>query len=360
MFLFVICQAGAEAALKAEVLGQWPEFRFSYSRPGFVTFRIPADLGPDLDLKSTFARTYGQSLGRLTGSIAERLAAGVWELVGDRPVHRLHVWERDRSLPGTDGFQPGPTVLATEMAQLIVGSQPEDRAPIPINTVAGTGHTVLDCVLVEPGEWWIGIHKATSPQSRWPGGVCRVSSVTEPVSRAFYKMEEGLRWSMLPVARGDACAEIGCAPGGAAQALLARGVTLLGIDPAEVDERMSEYPGFSHIRKRAADMKRRDFREVRWLFLDANIAPQSALDEIEPIISHESVHIRGMLLTLKLVDSRIADAIPDYLERVRSWGFEYVRSRQLAFSRREFCIAAMRNRGMRRPSLRRQKRAVGR
>ena len=42
-FLFAVCQRGAEPALKSEVARMERGFRFAYSRPGFVTFRLPDD-----------------------------------------------------------------------------------------------------------------------------------------------------------------------------------------------------------------------------------------------------------------------------------------------------------------------------
>ena len=40
-FIFTVCQIGTESALKDEIAREWPDFRFSYSRPGFVTFKLP-------------------------------------------------------------------------------------------------------------------------------------------------------------------------------------------------------------------------------------------------------------------------------------------------------------------------------
>src|SRR5882724_9885224 len=62
-FVFVSCQPGAEPALKDELAREHPEFRFAFSRPGFVTFKSPNDLKPDFELRSVFARAYGLSLG---------------------------------------------------------------------------------------------------------------------------------------------------------------------------------------------------------------------------------------------------------------------------------------------------------
>ena len=161
-------------------------------------------------------------------------------------------------------------------------------------------------------------------------------------------MAEALRWSQLPISSGDLAAEIGSAPGGSSQVLLQRGLYVLGIDPAEMDERILEHSSFAHIRMRAAEVKRSEFAQVRWLLADSNVAPAHTLDSVESIVTHNDVHVRGLLLTLKLLDWQLAEQVPEYLERVRSWGYRYVRARQLAFNRQEICFCAMRNRSMRR------------
>ena len=131
-------------------------------------------------------------------------------------------------------------------------------------------------------------------------------------------------------------------PGGSCQALLHRGLLVAGIDPAAMHPTLLAHPRFVHIRKRAADVRRRDFRQVRWLVADMNVAPTFTLDAAEAIVGHRQVNIRGLLLTLKLLDWKLAEQVPDYLARVRSWGFPYVRARQLQFNRQEICVAAFR------------------
>ncbi len=104
-FLFITCQVGAEAAVKGELARRWPTFRFAYSRPGFLTFKLPEDhgLSDDFDLESTFARAYGFSLGRVQGESNEELAEKAWQLAGDRAFSALHVWPRDRARLGSVG-----------------------------------------------------------------------------------------------------------------------------------------------------------------------------------------------------------------------------------------------------------------
>jgi 23S rRNA (cytidine2498-2'-O)-methyltransferase len=163
----------------------------------------------------------------------------------------------------------------------------------------------------------------------------------DAVSRAWLKMEEALRWSQLPILPGARVAEIGSAPGGASQALLARGFVVTGIDPAEMAPAVLSHPRFTHIRRRSTQVRRRDFRKIRWLTADMNVAPNYTLDAVEAIATHPEVNIRGLLLTLKLPDWGLADGVPQWLNRVRSWGYNMVWARQLQHNRREICIAAL-------------------
>jgi 23S rRNA (cytidine2498-2'-O)-methyltransferase len=353
-FLFVVCQCGAEQALKQELIRQWPDFRFAYSRPGFVTFKMPADRHPqgDFDLRCAFARTHGITLGKVRGDNAQQMAASVWDAASGTRIGHIHVWQRDTAVPGEGGFEPGPTPLAVEVGRIISGAVPSGvsvSSPVQVNRVARAGDCILDCVLVEPGQWWIGFHRASTMPSRWPGGTPLVHLPSDAVSRAYLKMQEALLWSRLPIAPGDRCVEIGSAPGGSCQTLLDRGLVVTGIDPADMDDLVLAHPNYTHVRARAADLKRREFRSFKWLMVDSNVAPKHTLDTVEHIVTHRQVHVRGLLLTLKLPNWKLAERIPDHLQRVRSWGYRYVNVRQLAFNRQEVCVAAMNSRRLRRP-----------
>jgi len=454
-FIFVTCQIGAEAALKAELARDRPTFRFAYSRPGFLTFKLPPDHGlhDTCDLGSVFARAAGFSLGKASGATAEERTAALWQLAGPRPYNRLHVWQRGKGrgvrdegrdevplpLPPDFGELPSglslrvedsrtgeglpavsapnggeaevleaeqailalwpaataacatgqrsrPVVDASRSNSLKAGlqqgatgqrSRPVERAqaeeqasaprPSPLTPHASLPHApqpgaatrpgdlVLDCLLIEPDQWWLGFHRAHDAPSCRPGGLFNDPLPPEAVSRAYLKMEEALAWSRLPVRRGDLFVEIGSAPGGSAQALLRRGARVIGIDPADMDPRVLTDPNFAHWKMRGMDVRRREFRGVRWLSADMNVAPQYTLDTVEAIVTHESVHVAGMLLTLKLPDWSLAAEIPQYLDRIRSWGFKEVLARQLHQNRHEICIAALSSTGRRRQLLVKQR-----
>jgi 23S rRNA (cytidine2498-2'-O)-methyltransferase len=359
-FLFCTCQIGAEAAVKAELARDWPGFRFAYSRPGFLTFKSAiGHLPDDFDLRSVFARSSGISLGRVTGHDDAQRAAAAWQLAGDRPYHVLHVWPRDT--PAISHVAAGPSITpeAQAAAESMLahtvaaarsaahGAANVDVAEIAVNQPAALGQLVLDVALVEPEEWWVGFHRAHSTASCLPGGIFEIALPAEAVSRAWLKMEEALAWSRLPLRAGEHVVEIGCSPGGASQALLAHGLRVTGIDPAEVDPAVLAHPRFTHLRMRGADVRRREFRDVRWLVTDMNVAPSYTLTTVEQIVTHPGIKVAGLLMTLKLLDWQLADEIPAYLDRLRSWGYPHVAARQLSHNRQEICVAASRDAGHR-------------
>ena len=336
-FLMVSCQVGAEGAVKHELARDWPAFRLAYSRPGFLTFKLPEghDLFDDFKLGSVFSRSQAFSLGAAKADSLAARASQVLQLVGTRAFDRLHVWPRDLAPPGHRGFEPGLNdESAAARAALL------EHLAARSSELAELGELVLDVVLVEPDTWWVGFHRAFDWSSCRPGGLYLGELPAEAVSRAYLKMHESLAWSGLPVVAEDRCVEIGSAPGGAAQVLLERGLYVTGIDPAEMHADVANHPHFVHLRKRGSDVRRREFRKTRWLFADLNVAPSYTLDTVEAIVLHPEVSMRGLLLTLKLLDWKLANETPDYLQRIASWGYRNVRARQLSHHRQEFCVAA--------------------
>ncbi len=240
-FLFVTCQVGAEGAVKEELARRSPDVHAAYSRPGLITFKVPSDhpVRPDFDLQSVFARAAGLSLGSASGDDATQRARSVWDLLGPQTVARVHVWPRDVKRPGEDDFEPSITPAAVEVREAIRQACPRPEQLDADNQnwrrPARSGELVLDVILVEPQQWWVGYHQAASEAGRWPGGMMPLELPPDAVSRAWLKMEEALRWSSLPIPPSSKVVELGSAPGGASQALLSHGLTVIGVDPAEMD-----------------------------------------------------------------------------------------------------------------------------
>lgn len=356
-FLFAVCQHGAEAVCKQEIVQHHPELRFAYSRPGLLTFKLaPAEAPAEVPatgtnwsehptLISTFARTFGLVLQRCGNEELKAQLSAVTELVRDLPFEHVHVWQRDEALPGDRGFEPFPTVLAEEVGEQLLAVLNATRStPLELNRVAGVGQKVLDVILVQPNEWLVGWHTADSIPQRWPGGVPPLEPPEEMVSRAWLKLAEALEWGRIQIGPEDVCVEIGSAPGGAAQLLLDRGATVIAVDPADLDELIASHPNLRHLKKRGKHVRKTELADARWLLVDVNVAPNYTLDTAEEIVTSAKTNIRGLILTMKLTDWSLAEHIEGYRQRVRNWGFKVIRTRQLAFNRHEFCLLALRNR----------------
>ena len=129
-FLFVICQVGAESALKGEMSSAWPELRFAFSRPGFVTFKLPASLKLAVDFDPACTLAYGGfSWERFKSngpSWVHRLCGSWWTTC---PLIICTSGTRDAALPGDREFEPGNSPLAEEVGRIIRETLP----PIALN-----------------------------------------------------------------------------------------------------------------------------------------------------------------------------------------------------------------------------------
>jgi 23S rRNA (cytidine2498-2'-O)-methyltransferase len=339
-FVFAVCQAGAEPALKAEVAAAHPALRFAYSRPGLVTWKHAGGAPPPgFRLGAVFARVDGRALG------AAADAAAVVEHAARVPGARLrlHVFPRDAWRPD----EAPPDALAAQEAAVraleaaVRAAAPERFHPEP---TAAPGDAVLDVVVPpaagEPA--WVGWHVHEPGRSPHPGGRYPVAVPPEAPSRAYAKLEEALAWSGLAPRAGEIAVEIGSAPGGATSALLARGLEVWGVDPGAMDPRVLAVPRFHHLQTTLGDLRLEALPErVDWLLMDVNLAPQVALHGVRRIVAARRRTLRALIFTLKLNDWRMAAEVPALMRRVEGMGARDVRATQLPANRQEVCVVGM-------------------
>jgi 23S rRNA (cytidine2498-2'-O)-methyltransferase len=299
-------------------------------------------------------RARGLVLGKFEGVDADLLIRQILDETKEIDWQTLHVWQRDPTPVGSQGFEPGDSVLATEVAQRIqsILKSAGDSRPVLAHGLPSepTGTTpplasnakILDVILDTPNRWWLAAKTAQTRFDRWPGGVPELPDAEEAISRAYLKIAEAFAWSGLAIRPGERIVEIGSSPGGACQWLLESGAHVTGIDPAEMDAGILTHPHFTHWRSRSLQIKRKAFRPFRILVCDANVTPNYTLDTVEAIVTYPTSHFRALVLTMKLPDWDQAEWIPTHCDRVRSWGFGTVEARQLAHNRREYCLVARR------------------
>jgi 23S rRNA (cytidine2498-2'-O)-methyltransferase len=289
-------------------------------------------VGPRLgDL--VFARVHGDSLGlaRDAGAVLDRARAL-------EPPLRLQVYARDASPDGPDSaWEARARALEAELR-----ASPHFLPGVE----AARGERVLDVVVAGDEPLLVGT-RVQADGWRVPGGRPGISLPTEAPSRAYLKLEEALAWSGLELARGERAIELGSAPGGAAQALLARGVSVAGVDPAAMDAALLARRGpdgaaVTHLRLEVGALRREHVPPGASLLLcDVNLAPPVALRAVTSVASWMGRSLRAAILTLKLNDDRMVDAIPDMLARVAALDLQ-VRATQLPSNRREICVVARR------------------
>jgi 23S rRNA (cytidine2498-2'-O)-methyltransferase len=338
-FFFVLCQCGAETALKRYVERRVPGLRPGYQRPGLVTFRSSTPVLPESVIDIPLARSFGMSLGPQP-SLAETIAR-VADLPG--PL-RLHVIEREI-------YRPDKAPLTHHANELARQTDTALRAALPSKFCEGSraepGELVLDVVIAPGDPILLGLHRHDCARSPHPGGNYVYEVPDNAPSRAFCKIEEAILAFDIPVRAGDVALELGAAPGGTAYALLRRGVHVIGVDPASMDPQVLAFVGpggarLTHLPIAIGALNHGMLAaRTDWLLLDVHLAPQVALRAARRVASMCRRTLLGAVLTLKLNDWAFVDQMPRFLEEARALGLPEPKARQLPAHRRELAIAGL-------------------
>lgn len=309
-------------------------WRAGFSRPGLVTWSLPDTNSPGLHptpAPSLFAHAHGWSLGLCpTEEVPARLDSYLKTLPKALKI-RLHCYARSVS-----PTREGPNPLLPVAAQLQTSLQ---ERPIFFKETSGKpGDVVLSLVVVDVGTVLFGWHVAGAGHAPWPGGDPGLTAPTDVPSRAWLKFEEAMRWHPAGEMRGNQTAvEIGCAPGGTARAMTARGVRVIGIEPAA----MAPGLGIEQIRKPARAVERSELpRAFDWLLIDINDNPGAAIRLALRFAGYSSRR-PALLLTLKTADWAAWKEIPNWSRRLTAAGFTRITARQLYHGRREIVLMAV-------------------
>jgi 23S rRNA (cytidine2498-2'-O)-methyltransferase len=333
-FVWVTHQVAVTRWLKEEVAARAPAMKFAFSRPGLTTFKVAGAATPASVVPTSFARAFGMSVGRASSATEALEVMKPW--LGDGGV-RLHVFEREIDVPVDEQDLTVRGRRAKEVdAALRTAAVFED------DVRARVGDRVIDVVVPHGSQadepWLIGVHEHSAAHGPWPGGVDHVPLPADAPSRAWCKIEEALRWADLDVKEGDRCVEIGSAPGGATWAMLQRGARVYGVDPGEMAPSVMAHERFVHLHMPAAEVPKGALpKTYEWLLLDVNLAPMVALKYVERFVALAHGGLKGAVLTLKLNDDGVFEALPRLIERIGKLGSRDVRVTQLPSHRSEVC-----------------------
>jgi 23S rRNA (cytidine2498-2'-O)-methyltransferase len=351
-FLFTVCQVGAEGALKEEISKNYPDLRFAFSRPGYLTFKSIQSQGftPDFHFQTVFARAYGVSLGQFKTESLDPVGEAVEKIrsLSKTGKLRLHVWERDFHAPNEE---PEAYVRGALSCPLEKKIRSQIKGIWEESVEAQEGDLVFDVVVLDQDQYGLGIHWHSALHSSLPGGYFQMVLPKEAPSRAFLKLEEVIHWSQAPIRSGDLAIEIGSAPGGASYSLLKRGISVVGIDPAAMDPRVLQHPEFRHIQRPVGTVLREELPEsIQWLLLDMNVEPRISMFAVDRLASRMIDSLLGVFLTVKLNQWKFAREIPDMVAHVKAMGMTKVKVAQLSHHRQEIAIYGLTRKGQRRRS----------
>ncbi len=337
-FYFSTCQVGAEKAVKAEVLSEYPQWRFAFSRPGFVTFKGASDALPALILnKGIFTRLWGEVLGQ------SKDRTTLPELLALIPPNRIvQCFDRDQYIPGDEP----PGFIRHGHIQAIL----KEQSGMELNGLPRPGSEVYSLIWVDDFHVFLARHIHCETLSTFPGNIPDIPLPEESPSRGYLKIEEAF-YRFKPVMRKALeVLEVGCAPGGATTAMINRGLRVTGVDPQHMDERICAMADFKSIRKAARYLTADDMHNVNpeWLVMDMSIAPLEALAELSHVVAlirnifGKETKLAQGFLTIKLNDWKFAADIPSYLNRLEKIGFHDLHPIQLCSNRQEFFVWASR------------------
>ena len=215
------------------------------------------------------------------------------------------------------------------------------------------GQIIGTVVELGPEEFWTGIHRHAPLLSPDPAGDSGIEMPATSPSRAWLKLEEATRFFDLKFTSKDIVVELGCAPGGVVLALLERGVSVIGVDPAKMapvvmecaiaerDQATDKRPWFFHSRKPAALTSKRDLGHgVTWFMSDMNQSPEVVLKECARFCKM-APSIRGVLITLKLTDLLQVAEKSQWYAALTVMGFQTVRLQQLSVHHKEFALLGL-------------------
>ncbi|XXF80075.1 23S rRNA (cytidine(2498)-2'-O)-methyltransferase RlmM [Myxococcaceae bacterium GXIMD 01537] len=285
-----------------------------------------------------FARAGYPVLASLEGSAPDALAAdaarAVARLPGQKPLV-LQAFTPDT--PAGNALSP----TAEALREAVRARLPEGRLLEDEGRARETGAWLV-ALCVAPGVTVVGAVAAREALSLAPGGRRRMKRAGESPSRAAMKLEEALDALPMEPGRGDACVDLGAAPGGWTQRLVARGARVTAVDPARLMPELAGNPRVKHVQESAFTYAPEE--PADWLFCDMAWRPLEVAQLLAKWgrrgwASHLVANIKLPMKDKNPLLLRVRHIL------VKDGGWEGLTMRQLYHDRDEVTVTAHRVRG---------------
>ena len=206
---------------------------------------------------------------------------------------------------------------------------------------------VVVSLLCTAAKGYVGISLAKDNLSDWPGGARHFAQTSEQISRSEFKLLEALEVFGVTLPSKGWALDLGAAPGGWTRLLLEAGMSVVAVDPANLDSglaghhRLEHYRGYAELFLEEAIKRGRKFDAItNDMRMDARDAARLLVD------ARACLRIDGFIISvLKLPHATPEiDPLKNFREALRLLNkhFDIVQARQLFHNRQEVTVLTAR------------------
>ena len=202
---------------------------------------------------------------------------------------------------------------------------------------AGESH-ILSCCMTESGVL-VGVNDLELSLADWPGERLRLARRPDRISRSEFKLTELFKLHPIGLPSGRAL-DLGAAPGGWTHVLRELGMSVVAVDPGDLDARLAADSGVAHARQTAGTFLRSSPGTFALVVNDMRMDP---LRSSEVMLQAASVLDRGgfAVVTLKTGATAAVELAHRCLDVLAS-RYEVLFARQLYHNRLEITVLARR------------------
>jgi 23S rRNA (cytidine2498-2'-O)-methyltransferase len=326
-FIFFCVNIGNEDLLKEEIKTFYSELTLSYSRKGFLTFKnkgVKYDFNTIAQLNVTFATRSGICLGKASHEDFKLTVTNKFEEINldlDECIIHNYVINTDHLFNAASKFGG------------------------VINKYSADGKLVLNIISLGEKEVWFGVHRVSKGITRYPNAHVEIKIPKSSPSIAYRKLAEVAELFALKFSSRDSWLDFGCSPGGSTAYLLSTGAKVWGIDTANIGESILSHKNFEFIKCPVQDLSQEKLPdgEIHWVHADLNLNPNQAIKEVLRLCKKYNRSLKGIILTVQVVNLEFIQNIEDFEDIFYDWGFSTMISRQVPSHKKEYALIAQRN-----------------
>lgn len=161
---------------------------------------------------------------------------------------------------------------------------------------------IVVSILCTTDQAYVGISSVSENLSAWPGGARQYAQKSDQISRAEFKLQEALETFGVTLPDGGRSLDLGAAPGGWTRLMLAAGMHVVAVDPANLDLRLNGQKRLEHYRGYAQDYLEKAISTRQHFDVIANDMRMDARDAAR-LLGHAAQCLRPdgfVITTLKL------------------------------------------------------------